>query len=811
MHCFLCKQKFNSIGILVYHFKKVHSLNSNSIFRCYDRDCSLPFTNLSSYKRHLIKLHGASNRKCDDASINREINVNNKHDIFENALSFGSFETDNSETTENEFCLEKELDILKDKALKFSLSLHANDSFSRNDVYHIQKIVINLIIDPILSVFKQFSKSKISETNILNEFLSVLSNCKNPFESFDSDYLLSKKLKTSGHMPELKEFTICSELETTLNKGELKIDAKNTKGILLPLRTQMQMLFQHDNLLLDMLEYMDRLHKSSRYVNFIKGELWEKKSKMYPNKCLVPYFLYADDFEINNALGSHAGTHSICNFYYSFPCMPYNDSKMENIFLAAVIKSKDIKIHGTEKCLGTLVNELKFLEEEGVDIWTSDGKLYHVHFILGLILGDNLGLNNLLGFNKSFNGMFCRFCRLEKEGCRKECEEQQNKMRNVLNYNLDVQEGNPSESGIANECCFNSIPSFHAVDNFSVDVMHDIFEGVCHYDICDIILHFINVKKYFSLEKLNSRKKNFEYGPTEIDNISNEITITHLKKQHLRMSAREMMSFIMYFPLMVGDLIPFDDEIWGFLLKLVEIIDLVLSFEVTDVSISTLKTRIKEHNNQYILYFKKPLKPKFHILTHYPTVLQKSGPLRKFWCFKYEAKHKYFKLYSHAITSRKNICLTLAVKFQLKFANRFINDNYIANNVIFHKKDKINCDLSSLVSSMIHISQDKLSYYKQIEYFGVKYSNGYYVSKFSNDYFIYVIKNIVKYEDNFAIFAQKILNCCYQPHYTSFEVNPDSLGELVILKFDDLVGPPTTIIKTSKGKHILRLKEYYIP
>lgn len=107
------------------------------------------------------------------------------------------------------------------------------------------------------------------------------------------------------------------------------------------------------------------------------------------------------------------------------------------------------------------------------------------------------------------------------------------------------------------------------------------------YDICQIISHFINKRKYFTLAILNERKQHFEYGPIEIGNICGEISMTHIQNRHLRMSARDMMTFITFFPAMVGDLVPSDDEVWEFLLNLLEIIDIVLCFEITDVPLLT--------------------------------------------------------------------------------------------------------------------------------------------------------------------------------------------------------------------------------
>lgn len=123
--------------------------------------------------------------------------------------------------------------------------------------------------------------------------------------------------------------------------------------------------------------------------------------------------------------------------------------------------------------------------------------------------------------------------------------------------------GNPQETGNRGKCAFNTIPSFHVIDNLSVDVMHDVVEGICHYDMANSILHFIE-NKFLTLDLLNSRKRTFEYGDIEIGNISPDITINHLKSQHLKMSGSEMMTFVIFFPIKVGDLITTDDDVWNF-------------------------------------------------------------------------------------------------------------------------------------------------------------------------------------------------------------------------------------------------------
>lgn len=357
----------------------------------------------------------------------------------------------------------------------------------------------------------------------------------------------------------------------------------------------------------------------------------------------------------------------------------------------------------------------------------------------------------------------------------------------------------------------NDIPSFHVVSNFYVDVMHDVFEGVCHYNICHAINYFIN-SKYFDLEVLNSRKQGFEYGPKEIGNISGKIEAHHLNKNKLKMSAREMMTFIMYFPLMVGDLIPADDDVWKFVINFIEIIDILLCFEINQSDIISLESKIKEHNRSYVVLFGDTLKPKFHNLIHYPNIIRQSGPLRKLWCFKYESNHIHSKIYSHCINSRKNICLTLSKKYQLKFAYlQQIKNNDTMEVLKLKNKHEKQSNYKNIIYDELQVSNTKsIQFYSQITYKGTQFRIGDKIAVLENDILIFdIIEIIVTNENTVKFFAQKITNVIYRPHFLACEVDITDIGQFSVISINQLIGPPLDLIKTARGNNMIRVKEYY--
>jgi hypothetical protein len=98
---------------------------------------------------------------------------------------------------------------------------------------------------------------------------------------------------------------------------------------------------------------------------------------------------------------------SLVEIDYSFPLLV--KSKRNNINLAALIKTINIKHFGNNFCLQNLIDGLNYIEIDGTSICTPKSNK-QVHFILGLFIGNNLLLNSISEFCKSFSAdYFCRF------------------------------------------------------------------------------------------------------------------------------------------------------------------------------------------------------------------------------------------------------------------------------------------------------------------------------------------------------------------------------------------------------------------
>jgi hypothetical protein len=131
------------------------------------------------------------------------------------------------------------------------------------------------------------------------------------------------------------------------------------------------------------------------------------------------------------------------------------------------------------------------LRDNGIDIEIPMFK-GNMEFELAIILGDNLGIHNITGFVESFSANYpCRICKVRKEVMEKQCYADESLMRTVEQYNIDVLEGDISNTGISESCVWHDIQVFQVLDQTGVDIMHDFLEGVCKYDLSFLISYYV--------------------------------------------------------------------------------------------------------------------------------------------------------------------------------------------------------------------------------------------------------------------------------------------------------------------------------
>lgn len=199
--------------------------------------------------------------------------------------------------------------------------------------------------------------------------------------------------------------------------------------------------------------------------------------------------------------------------------------------------------------------------------------------------------------------------------------------RNRENYDTDVAIDNQTLTGVNEYSHFNRIPFFHVTESSGVDLAHDITEGILHPCLVLPILHFID-NKYFTLEYLNDRMREMDYGEAEKGNLPVRIEKENLKNSKLKMTSSEMFFFAHHFTLMIGHLVPGTDPIWQFVLTTIKFFDLCYLPSYEDEDMENLKKESKNVNQGLLDFFGQNLQHKSHIHTHYRELTDDFGPLK---------------------------------------------------------------------------------------------------------------------------------------------------------------------------------------
>jgi len=74
-------------------------------------------------------------------------------------------------------------------------------------------------------------------------------------------------------------------------------------------------------------------------------------------------------------------------------------------------------------------------------------------------------------------------------------------------------------------------------------------------------------------------------------------------------------------PVMIGHLIPQEDEHWVHYVQLLEIVDLIFAPTVNPESPGYLEVLIEENLEQFVVLYREPVLPKMHFLIHVSRLL----------------------------------------------------------------------------------------------------------------------------------------------------------------------------------------------
>lgn len=682
MRCSLCYKVFESVSALLQHIRVLHPLQPK--YSCVYGNCVRQFISISTLTKHVSTCNKnvacvVAVKKNDDRKEVDQCAIRDKKMFFSSIVSLPSI---------NEINIHDEQKRIEKTLFEFIAKLYGNTSITNvtvNEVVLAFENVLSGITDSTKNILK--CKVPLQFHQLIDESFDLSIT-----EKFKTEYRRLQYFKRNGCFISPIKFFIGKIHDNKKTKSNTIWTEKTCYGYYVPMRTVLEKFMELPNVYDDINNFMrDEISSYDKniYSSVFHGSCWQKISTAFDNKFVVPLFLYFDDFEVCDPLSTAAGIHKIGALYYSIAGLsPEYSSLVENVFLAQFVFTHDQSEFKNEKCFSKVIEEIKLLFTEGISVCVN-GKTLRVYFIVLGILGDNLGLNSLLGFTTCFVAQYyCRFCTAEKYKTHSSCEENKALIRTVETYCNDLIS---KTRGIKESCVFNDMPYFHSTINWTCDIMHDFFLGICRYDMARIINSCIK-KKYFTLDRLNDRLKYFDFSELDHGNKISSISQKHIQNGCLIITAAEMSALVTYFSIIMSDLIPDDEPVWELYLSLYDVIVVVTSPVISKPEILYLRSLIKCHHEMYIDIFEESLKSKHHLILHYPTCIEAMGPPRFYSCSKFEAYHRLSKQYAHVVTSRVNIIYTVANKVQLKFAYRLYIKKGLKTTIEFGSMQERNCN-----------------------------------------------------------------------------------------------------------------------
>lgn len=491
------------------------------------------------------------------------------------------------------------------------------------------------------------------------------------------------------------------------------------------------------------------------YERFCCSEVW-KELGLSRNALLIEIF--TDDFEICSVLKSKANLYKTCAVYFQIKNLPSEYlSKLSSIYLVALCNPDDIKQAYTSfnNILDLIVKEVKMLESSGIvlgDKTKLQGTVCNMAF-------DNLGGNTCLGFAESFSAnFFCRICETPKCECQKLPDEIASNLRTRESYDQILSEIENKKfdltmsKGIKLFCSLNKLKYFHITQNLSVNMDHDINEGLIPFALKKVFDHCIQ-NGLLSLNELENRISGFNYGHLNRKNIP---SILCMDKKNLNQNASQSYCLMTHIPFILSHLKGDLTSVWPIITTLLQAMQIIYSRVIAEKDVQRLEVLVRRHLSLVMSTFKCTLIPKQHIFTHYPRVIRATGPPLNMWSMRYEGKHKYFTDLANKTNNFINIYKTLATRHQamlLKTDNPYTD--HVESSKI-HKPFKGDSEKYKPIMTKKSIAVDDKSYLlKTLKLNGIEYKQGLLLKI---GVIFYEIEYILCASENFYIMTSRSYN-----------------------------------------------------
>ena len=509
--CFVCHSHFVGTNDLVRHMRLIHGLYPGKSLRlkCAQGGCCHVLTTFSGFRKHLNSKHAKnieSEGETDNIVDGYDAGDDTQAQHFEGAAS-SSKVLPAPDISTRDMCA---------SAIAQLQVAGVGQSTLNNFVSSMEEIIMDVQSQTKEAALKCLSSQ---DTDVKAKIEQTFKTLENPFTALNTETKRNAYFEQKWKTVEPVEKVLGVRFENRRNRSTGTYDqvVVTDKFAYVPILETLQSILRNPHLS-DM--FMSSHNpKDGVYFDINDGLHMKRHPLFSQKKNALQIQLFFDEFETANPLGSKKGIHKLGGIYFTlrnFP--PKLNSCLINIHLCALFHAQDIKTYGFDTILEPIINDLKVLETDGIKVPLFKDA---VHGSIVQVTGDNLGIHGLFGFVESFSARnCCRFCILEKSEFQTVfCEDDQSvilRTKDMLAEHCHTVQTNPQlphAYGVKRSCLLNTLQYFNTADNFSVDIMHAILEGVAQLEV-KLVLEYLQ-ENVLTAKGLSSRIESFNYGYTE--------------------------------------------------------------------------------------------------------------------------------------------------------------------------------------------------------------------------------------------------------------------------------------------------------
>ncbi|XP_043473837.1 uncharacterized protein LOC122509755 [Leptopilina heterotoma] len=701
--CQICNEFFINEMWLLDHVKKVHS---DSLYTCTYSGCNAAYSNENSLRSHCYRKHKtffSSGRGEFSRNVNDTNSEDDPDEPDDSDTTFSSDQPDDDSGDEPDY--EPDDDPEDDPEDDPDVDMEDNQN---NDNNAFKRTIADFILylrgrtratnDDVLNILNElqtvveiYVRYYLNHTaQVLEEALHInLNNYINIEESIagiNCSCNLDSVYKQDVYFE--REYGVVNPLIKELGSSFIPSGAPANDGNQ-PMRRKADQLVHIpiSSVLLRMFENIDfhRLIQTPEartdqvLASYVDGTFFQNHP--FRNQKPNSYFirLYYDEADMCDSLGSKGGgTNKLGFFYWMLEDMlPIYRSQVKFIFLTGIASHSNIKKYGMDSILKVFLEDFKKLED---GIRLPSGEI--IYFTLSIVFGDNLAVCELCGFKESFVSTHCcRYCMADLQQIRSMIREDETLLRTPQEHDrqtreIEVQLDEERKKelskayGINRRCVLNELIGSHATQTTN-DVVHDDLLGYCILTTRLLLNNICLENGYLTLETLNSRIQEFDYGYSQKSSKPSIIKKKHLtnKREGFRQNASQMWQLVTMLPLILCDYVPEACPPYQNFLLMLQILCISFGDKISEPMVNYLNGVTAEYLESFQDIYHINLIPKQHYLLHRASRILKFGPVSHFSTIREEAKHQTFKREAQGKRTYKNLPITLAKKHQLSQAS----------------------------------------------------------------------------------------------------------------------------------------------